>query len=197
VGEATVWAASVLVALGAMRRGHWTAVVGASLALLVVGGAIVWITHRASTPSACAIAVDGSHYTIARDQLANARTVADTAASLGLPHHAVTVALAAALQESGLRNVASGDHDSVGMFQQRPSQGWGSAAQLHDTRYASAAFLRALAAVPEWETMSVNDAAQRVQRSATPHAYGQWEGEARALARSLTGEVRGGISCPA
>ena len=167
-----------------MRRAHLTAVIVASLVALVVAGATVWITTRTSTPSPCAVAVDGTHYTIARDQLANANTISDTAANLGLPHHAVTVALTAALQESGLRNVASGDRDSVGLFQQRPSQGWGSAVQLHDTRYASTAFLRALVHTPAWDAMSVNDAAQRVQRSATPNAYRQWEGEARA--RSVT-----------
>jgi len=112
-----------------------------------------------------------------------------------MSHHAVTVALAAALQESRLHDLRSGDRDSVGLFQQRPSQGWGTPAQLVDTRYAASAFLRALAAVDGWLNLSVNDAAQRVQHSATPTAYGQWESEARALARFETAEITGALTC--
>jgi hypothetical protein len=163
--------------------------------VLVVGVSIAWWTSRQKAASGCVVAVDGSRYRVSRDQLANATTVADTARLLALPHHAVTVALAAALQESGLRNLPSGDRDSIGLFQQRPSQGWGNASQLRDTGYAAAAFLRALTRVSSWQLLSVNDAAQEVQHSATPQAYGRWAGEARALARALTGEVSGGVSC--
>jgi len=113
----------------------------------------------------------------------------------GFPHHAVTVALAAALQESLLRNLPGGDRDSVGLFQQRPSQGWGTPAQLTDPRYAAAAFYRALGRISGWSTMPVTDAAQRVQHSATPEAYANWEAEARVLARILTREVPETIVC--
>jgi hypothetical protein len=83
----------------------------------------------------------------------------------------------------------------VGLFQQRPSQGWGTPTQLLDTSYSSAAFLRALSRVPGWEVMTVGEAAQRVQHSAAPNAYANWENEARALARAVTGEVAGAVTC--
>jgi hypothetical protein len=113
----------------------------------------------------------------------------------GMPDHAVTVALAASLQETQLRNLPYGDRDSVGLFQQRPSQGWGTNAQIMDPNYAASAFYDHLALVPGWQTMAVTEAAQLVQQSATPDAYANWETEARSLARALTGEVPAGLSC--
>jgi hypothetical protein len=112
-----------------------------------------------------------------------------------LPDHAVTVALAAALQESRLHNLTYGDLDSIGLFQQRPSQGWGTRPQLLIPRAAAAAFFRGLQKIPDWATLPVTDAAQQVQRSATPDAYAQWEKEARTLAEVFTGEVPAGLSC--
>lgn len=129
------------------------------------------------------------------DQAANATTVAAVARRLGLPDHAVTIALAAALQESKLRNLPYGDQDSVGLFQQRPSQGWGTEAQIMSPRYAATSFYTRLVTVTGWETLPVTDAAQAVQRSAAPDAYARWEGEARLLARALTGEVPAGFAC--
>ena len=140
-------------------------------------------------------AIGSSGYELSFAQADNAKTIAAIGLQEGLPHHAVTVALAAALQESRLRNLPGGDRDSVGLFQQRPSQGWGTPLQLKDPRYAAAAFYRALGRVPGWATMSVTDAAQRVQRSATPEAYANWEAEARVLARILTREVPETIVC--
>jgi hypothetical protein len=166
---------------------------------VVVAGAgvaaVVLLRDNAPSGPPCIVAVDGHRYGIDRDQAANAQTISQAAASLGLPHHAVTVALAAAFQESALHNLTHGDRDSVGLFQQRPSQGWGTPPQLLDTAYASHAFLVALSRVPDWESMPVGEAAQQVQRSATPDAYAKWEGEARALARAVTGEVPGGLTC--
>jgi hypothetical protein len=107
----------------------------------------------------------------------------------------VTVALAAALQESKLQNLPYGDRDSLGLFQQRPSQGWGTRAQLLDPSYAADAFYAQLAKVPGWRTMPVAEAAQRVQRSASGAAYADWENEARDLARALTGQVPAALSC--
>src|SRR5438270_5382546 len=112
-----------------------------------------------------------------------------------LPDHAVTVALATVLQESKMHNIPYGDRDSVGLFQQRPSQGWGTPAQLLTPHYAAAAFYQHLAKVPGWEALAVTDAAQRVQRSALPHGYAQFEPEGRALAIATTGEVAAGLSC--
>jgi len=178
-----------------VRRSVWFTIASIVLVAFLAGAVFAWRRFSGSTTSGCTLAVDGAHYHLDREQVANAQTIAAQATALGLPHHAVTVALAAALQESRLHNLRSGDRDSVGLFQQRPSQGWGAAAQLVDARYAASAFLRALVSVNGWQNLSVNDAAQRVQHSATPTAYGHWESEARALARFETGEVGGSLSC--
>jgi hypothetical protein len=129
------------------------------------------------------------------EQAAHAATIAAVGKRLGMPDHAVTVALAAAFQESGLRNLAYGDRDSLGLFQQRPSQGWGSPAKVRTPRLAAASFYTHLRRVPGWQTMRVTVAAQRVQRSAAPEAYAQWEGSSRELARALTGQVPAGLAC--
>ena len=134
-------------------------------------------------------------YLVTPEQAANAATIAAVGRRTGLGSHAVTVALATAFQESHLRNLPYGDRDSLGLFQQRPSQGWGTPEQILAPRLASAAFYARLATVPGWAALSVTDAAQAVQRSAAPLAYAQWEDPARALARALVGEVPAGLSC--
>jgi len=128
-------------------------------------------------------------------QAGNAVTIAAVAAREGLPPHAVTIALATALQESKLRNLDYGDRDSVGLFQQRPSQGWGTPEQILEPRYAATKFYRALARVRGWQTLPVADAAQRVQRSADGSAYAQWEQQARAMAVATTGQSAAGVAC--
>ena len=164
-----------------------------SLAIALAGGFLVIRSFRAGPY--CVAKIGNQSYRLSFAQADNAKTIAAIGLQDGLPHHAVTVALAAALQESQLRNLPGGDRDSVGLFQQRPSQGWGTPAQLRNPRYAAAAFYRALGRVGGWSTMSVTEAAQRVQRSATPEAYASWEAEARVLARILTREVPDSIVC--
>ncbi|HEX3778773.1 MAG TPA: hypothetical protein VHX38_03850 [Pseudonocardiaceae bacterium] len=134
-------------------------------------------------------------FSFSPEQASNAATVAAVGLKLGLPPHAVTVALATAWQESKLINLTSGDRDSAGLFQQRPSEGWGTYAQVTDPVYASTSFYQHLAAHTDWASMSVTDAAQAVQHSATPDAYAQWEAEARAMASALTGETTGALTC--
>src|SRR4051794_32931258 len=112
-----------------------------------------------------------------------------------LPHHAVTIALATVLQESKMHNLPYGDRDSLGLFQQRPSQGWGSPADLLTPSFAAAAFYRHLEKVDGWQHLPVAQAAQSVQHSADGSGYAIWVEEARAIARSLTGEVTGEFSC--
>jgi hypothetical protein len=102
-----------------------------------------------------------------------------------VPERGQWVALATALQESGLRNLDYGDRDSLGLFQQRPSQGWGSPAQVRDPRYAATQFYERLVEVPGWAEMPLWKAAQTVQRSAFPLAYAKWE----QLAADLLAEV--------
>jgi hypothetical protein len=94
---------------------------------------------------------------------------------MNVPEQGWVVAIAAALQESGLHNLDYGDWDSLGLFQQRPSQGWGTPAQIMNPTYAATQFYRNLLAVPDWQQMTVNDAAQAVQRSGFPNAYAQHE----------------------
>jgi hypothetical protein len=134
-------------------------------------------------------------YSITPTQAQNAAIIAAVALRKGMPDHAVTVALAASLQETQLRNLPYGDLDSLGLFQQRPSQGWGTSAQILDPSFAASAFYDRLAQVAGWQTMAVTEAAQLVQNSATPNAYAAWENEARSLALALTGEVPAGLWC--
>ncbi len=156
-------------------------------------------TSRASAAASpgCTVVTGGTseQYALTTDQAQNAAIIAAVAFRQGLPDHAVTIALAASLQESRLQNLPYGDRDSVGLFQQRPSQGWGTQSQLLDPSYATSAFYGRLVQVPGWQTMAVTDAAQAVQQSATPLAYASWESEARTLAVVLTGESAGGFSC--
>jgi hypothetical protein len=129
------------------------------------------------------------------EQAQNASIIAAVALKKGLSDHAVTVALATSLQESKLRNLAYGDLDSVGLFQQRPSQGWGPRSQLLDPVYASSAFFDRLVQVNGWSSLAVTEAAQSVQLSAAPTAYAAWEPEARSLAIALTGEQPAAFTC--
>jgi hypothetical protein len=135
------------------------------------------------------------NFSLTPEQAGNAATVAAVGQRLGLPDHAVTIALATAMQESQLVDLTGGDRDSAGLFQQRPSQGWGTYAQVTDPVYASTAFYQHLEKVPGWQTLSVTVAAQQVQRSASPDAYAQWESEARAVAVALTGQTPGALAC--
>ena len=164
----------------------------------VAGGAVATFSAltRKGIESACTVSAgSGATFTLAPVQGQNAAIIAAVAMKLGLPDHAVTVALATALQESRLQDLPYGDRDSVGLFQQRPSQGWGTTAQLLDPVYAATAFYTKLTHVPGWEAMAVTEAAQSVQQSAAPSAYAQWDSEARALAVALTGETAAGFTC--
>jgi hypothetical protein len=186
----------------AVRRIGIGVVAVAVLATAAVVGVRVFRHHNQPPPS-CVVSrttrTGGSpetvSYTLDIDQAANSTTIAVVAKRLGLPDHAVTVALAAALQESKLHNLPYGDRDSLGLFQQRPSQGWGTSSEILTPSYAAAAFFRELKKVDGWETLPVTDAAQRVQRSGAPTAYMRWELEARTIAAVLTGETAAGLSC--
>jgi hypothetical protein len=129
------------------------------------------------------------------EQVANAATISAVGLRRGVPRRAIVVALATAWQESELENLSGGDRDSVGLFQQRPSQGWGTAEQVADPRYAAGRFYSALLKVSGWQEMRVTDAAQAVQRSAYPEAYEQWADDAEVLARALVGEDTGAVGC--
>ncbi|MFL6238573.1 MAG: hypothetical protein ACJ735_03625 [Actinomycetes bacterium] len=171
------------------------------LALLVVlaaaGTTVAVIAVHSShtiTPG-CTVTIGTESYDLDLEQASNAATIAAVGTRMGLPDHAVTVAYAAAFQESKLLNLPFGDRDSVGLFQQRPSQGWGTPAQLLDPSYAAHAFYAKLTTISGWRTMPIAAAAQKVQRSASGAAYEQWEPEGRTLARALTGEVPAAFTC--
>ncbi|MQS14731.1 NlpC/P60 family protein [Streptomyces kaniharaensis] len=119
------------------------------------------------------------------EQVPNAKTIQATGVAMHIPVRGQIVALATALQESGLRNLTYGDRDSLGLFQQRPSQGWGTAEQILDPVHASTEFYSALQQVSGWELMTVTQAAQAVQRSGFPDAYAKWEPLATALQRAI------------
>jgi cell wall-associated NlpC family hydrolase len=123
--------------------------------------------------------------TLSEEQRRNAATIVGVARDLGAPPRAWLVALATAMQESTLRNIDYGDRDSLGLFQQRPSQGWGSPAQVTDPVYSTTIFIERLLEVPGWERMPVTVAAQTVQRSAFPDAYAKWERLAADLVTQL------------
>ncbi|GIF16135.1 hypothetical protein [Actinoplanes teichomyceticus] len=142
----------------------------------------------------CTVRADGE-VTLDSVQMANAATIAAVGVRKEMPEQAVVVALATALQESKLENLDDGDRDSVGLFQQRPSQGWGTFEQIKNPRYAAAKFYTALRKVKGWEDMRVTDAAQKVQRSAYPNAYEKWADESRVLARALLGRATGAVAC--
>ncbi|PID98590.1 MAG: hypothetical protein CSA83_00440 [Actinomycetales bacterium] len=112
-----------------------------------------------------------------------------------LPPRAASIALATAFQESGMRNIDHGDRDSVGLFQQRPSQGWGTVEQLTDPWYSSGKFYERLVTIPNWQTSDLNDIAQKVQISAHPQAYRKHVAKSRTLASALTGETPAAFGC--
>ena len=133
-------------------------------------------------------------------QLANAKIVIKVGKSLNVPSRGWVVAIAAAMQESGLQNLHYGDRDSQGLFQQRPSAGWGTASEVTDPSYAARAFFggpqsptnnSGLLDVRGWKSMSVWEAAQRVQRSAFPMAYARHEAFATRVVKRLTGTTSG------
>lgn len=168
----------------------------AVVAAVAVGFGVHALLRHVTTPApACTVGSGDAPLLLSPDQAEDATTIAAVAKRLGMPDHAVTVALATALQESKLHNYPFGDRDSLGLFQQRPSQGWGRPVQLLTPAYAAEAFYRHLANVESWETLPVATAAQEVQHSADGSAYAQWEEEARALARALTGEIPAGMAC--
>ncbi|XVV10904.1 hypothetical protein ACQP2X_39610 [Actinoplanes sp. CA-131856] len=128
------------------------------------------------------------------EQVANAAIIVAVGQHMQIPARGQVIAVATAMQESSLINLPGGDRDSVGLFQQRPSQGWGSPAQLQDPHYAATSFYTKLLAVAGWQTMTVAQAAQTVQISAYPQAYAKWEPDAVQLVSAVTGTT---ITCPA
>lgn len=136
------------------------------------------------------------HATLDAEQTEHARLIIRVGREVGASDRAIATALATAMVESELRNVHHGDRDSLGLFQQRPSQGWGTPEQILDPARATKAFFggrgapnggepRGLYDIAGWEGLSFGDAAQAVQISAFPERYGQWEQQAYAWLATL------------
>ncbi|HUN31844.1 MAG TPA: hypothetical protein VMU95_07470 [Trebonia sp.] len=173
------------------RRPRWRRVVIVLAVLALVLGGLAYAGVRIYQRVSAALIVPGCQagfganaQQLDQQQAPIAATVAGVAARMGLPLRALEIAYATALQESKLTNPTYGDRDSVGVFQQRPSEGWGSATQLEDPEYASTAFFSALVKVPGYLSLPIDDAAQDVQHSADGSAYSQWDSTAEFLAAS-------------
>ncbi|MFE7315176.1 heavy metal transporter [Streptomyces sp. NPDC057555] len=171
----------------------------AALAVLLGVVAYLLVQYLTSGPGAphCTVRVqgDGDPYELTPEQAANAATISAVAASRGLPERAVTIALATSMQESGLRNINFGDRDSVGLFQQRPSQDWGTVKEIMDPVYSAGEFYRHLVKVPGYSRLPLTVAAQKVQRSGYPQAYAKHEANAALLTGALTGRSGDVLSC--
>jgi hypothetical protein len=175
---------------------------GAALAGLAAVGIVAavgyGVLHHVAPllhPDQCTASVAGRTVSLTVEQAENAALISAISVGRGMPARAATIALATAYQESKLYNVESGDRDSLGLFQQRPSQGWGTAEQVLDPYYAANAFYDALERIGDYESMRVTVAAQEVQRSGFPEAYADHEADARVLASALTGNSRHAFSC--
>jgi hypothetical protein len=164
--------------------------------IVAVVAAVTYAVWRGGDPlpelPGCSATVAGRTVDLEPDQAENATLIAAIGLRRGLPARAVSIALAAAYQESKIRNLVAGDRDSLGIFQQRPSQGWGTVGQIRDPHYAINAFYEALEKVRGYQTMRITEAAQKVQRSGYPEAYEVHAPDARALASALTGYSPGG-----
>ena len=148
-------------------------------ALLAVGGYAAYRAYqnyvvRVLTVPGCQAGTGANAIPLDFGQTADAATIAGVAVREHLPLRALTIAYATALQESKLENLDYGDLDSVGVFQQRPSEGWGTTKELEDPAYAAGAFFAALVKVPGYTRLPVYEAAQDVQRSADGYAYQQY-----------------------
>jgi hypothetical protein len=164
------------------------------LAVVVGVGVATWRgSGPLPDPEGCSAKLAGRQVDLTTEQAENATLISAIGVSRGLPARAVSIALATAYQESKIQNLAHGDRDSLGLFQQRPSQGWGTATQVRDPYYATNAFYDALEKIPDYKSLRITEAAQRVQRSGFPEAYEDHAPDARTLASVLTGYSPGGL----
>ncbi|MER5764653.1 hypothetical protein [Streptomyces sp. NPDC002082] len=173
--------------------------------LVLVAVAGYFVVQRASNDNGgvpyCTASADGKSGAkgggqfdeMSPEQAANAATIAAVGVSKGMPDRAVTIALATAMQESALRNLDHGDRDSLGLFQQRPSQGWGTPDQIMDPVYSAGIFYDRLAEIKGYSRLPLTVAAQKVQLSGFPQAYAKHEPDATVLTSAFTGA--GHLTC--
>ncbi|NEB05656.1 heavy metal transporter [Streptomyces sp. SID13726] len=181
------------------RRGRFLRFAAALVVLCAVAGYLVvqYVTGGSEGPTCRVVSgrAGGPSYEFTPEQAVNAATITAVGTGRGLPERAVTIALATALQESGLRNISHGDRDSLGLFQQRPSQGWGTPKEILDPAYAAGEFYKHLVKVDDYQELPLTVAAQRVQRSGYPEAYAKHEPDATVLAAALTGSAAATLTC--
>ncbi|MFG1764763.1 hypothetical protein ACGFIH_15625 [Micromonospora parva] len=173
-------------------RKSMLSVAGLAFAGGVFAGPIAAHANPAVDAKPAAVAVqsakpqgDQSRITLNDEQTANVKAIIAATKKAGLPERAAVISIATSLQESKLENLGhlgdANDHDSLGLFQQRPSSGWGTPEQITDPEYSTTAFLKGLKQVDGWQDMPLTVAAQTVQVSAYPDAYAQWEQQAADL----------------
>ncbi len=167
------------------------AINGLDAAAVIRAGQVLRVARPVAAVSVASVSV-----ALTEEMRGNARIIVEVGRSLGVPDHGIVIALAAAAQESGLKNPDYGDLDSLGLFQQRPSQGWGTVEEVLDPVRSATAFYggaanpnagrtRGLLDIPGWEALTVTQAAQAVQLSAHPDHYAKWEASARAWLSEL------------
>ncbi|MDO5677456.1 MAG: hypothetical protein Q4G35_08130 [Propionibacteriaceae bacterium] len=148
------------------------------------------------TPEDCrVVSPDGETVRLSPAQARNSSIIVAASIERGLPEQAAVIAIATAYQESGLRNLDYGDRDSLGLFQQRPSYGWGTEEEIMDPWYSSHRFYEELVKFTNWDTTDVNDIAQKVQRSGHPEAYRKHEGNSRVVAAAFRGSAPASLGC--
>ncbi|MEU1587783.1 hypothetical protein [Micromonospora sp. NPDC005710] len=182
-------------------RKSMLSVAGVAFAGGVLAGPVAHLSHSVDTrPVAVTVQADKpdvskliphgtqgeqSRITLNDEQIGNVKAIIAATKKAGLPERAAVISIATSLQESKLENLGHlgdmNDHDSLGLFQQRPSSGWGTPEQITDPEYSTTAFLKGLQQVDGWQDMPLTDAAQTVQVSAYPDAYAQWEQQAADL----------------
>jgi hypothetical protein len=166
-------------------------IIAAGIGYLAVGHAPPSLLR----PTACAAGPATQAVELSTGQAGIAATIAGVAARRDMPPRAVAIAYATALQESDLADLHYGDRDSVGIFQQRPSEGWGTTREIENPVYATTRFFAALAEVPHYKRIPISAAAQAVQHSADGSAYGQYASTGTALSRAFTGILPHAVWC--
>lgn len=166
-----------------------------ALGLTVVTVAATLHDREPSRAEYCVADVEGTRAQIDLEQARWTSLMAAMAQNRGLPPRATTIAIATAYQESRIHNIDYGDRDSIGLFQQRPSQGWGTVEEILQPPYSIGKFYDGLVEIPDYTTLEITVAAQAVQRSAFPRAYAQHEPASRSLASSLRGYSPAAFTC--
>lgn len=177
-------------------------IIGCLIPIVIVAGiafggyaAYQHLVNNFGSPS-CKFSANGYEYQWDPGQTQSAATIVAVGVyKKGVPPRAAVVATTTAIQESKLRNLAYGDLDSLGLFQQRKSQGWGTAEQIQDPVYSSGSFYNALLQVPNWEAKSIGEAAQAVQRSGFPDAYADHQTQGEVITAVMTGTAHEGLGC--